>query len=438
MTTRNRILLRELAFGLLPFSIIVSTNLGAETLTEALQQAQSGNPEILAARAQLQSSEAEFSAAKGAYLPTLDLLYARGKETTDSPSTRLATGSDVTLDRTEAGLVLRQNLYDSPRFNEIDRAEAVRDASRQGTDATESRARFDVIRGFLNVVSNRLIAAVAKSSLAAHEKIAEKVSQRSAAGAGSQTDTRQAEGRVALARVNYLQYESAMKNSEYEYQSVVGHLPDAVMLDDLLLPLDDLADMESAVSEALRTHPQLKKAQYELEAAREAQAVVRGRYYPSVGLEARINNNENIDGIAGVHDARSLMLRVNYNLLNGGSDWARSRSGAEKVNEMLQRVESSRRQIAEAVRKAWTSRGIAAERLQYLTAQEEKTTTVRNDYLLQFDIGKRSLLDVLDLEKELQIARRDKIRAEYDQRLADVALCYAMGRLTSTLAASRQ
>ncbi len=431
MTSRQRTPLRGLVFGLLTLSV-VATPLGAETLSQAVQEALSSHPDLLASRAQLRSSEAEFSAAKGVYLPTLDLTYATGTETTDSPTTRLATGGEVELDRTEAGVVLRQNLFDVSRFNEVERAEAFRDASREGSEATEERVRFNVIKNFLNVSSNRQIVEVAKSSLAAHEKISDMVSQRSSSGAGSQTDTRQAESRLAMARVNYLQYQSLMKNSEYEYLSAVGHPPETEMIDDLTLPLAEVLDMEYAVSEAVRNHPQIKKAQRELDVAREEQDAIRGRYYPTVGIEARMNNNENIDGAEGVYDDYSVMLRLNYNLFNGGSDWSRSSSRAAKVTEMQQRLETTRRQVTEAVRKAWTSREITVERLKYLTEQQQKTEVVRNDYQMQFVIGKRSLLNLLDLEKELMEASRDKIRAEYDQRMADVTLLYAMGRLKSS------
>ncbi|HEY0633771.1 MAG TPA: TolC family outer membrane protein [Gammaproteobacteria bacterium] len=412
------------------------TPLSADTLSKAIQEAMASHPTIQASRAQLQGSEADYSAAKGAYLPSLDAVYAQGTETTDSPTTRLATGGQVELDRTEAGLVLHQSLFDVTRYNEIERAKASRNASREGVDVTEDKVLLDVIKSFLNVHSSRLVFEVAKSSLAAHEKIFEMVSQRSSSGAGSLTDTRQAESRTAMARVNYLQYQSALKGSEFEYQSAVGHPPEGEMVDDLKLSLDDVVDMEFAVSEAIRNHPQLKKAQHELEAAREEQDVARGRYYPTIGLEARLNNNENIDGVSGEHNSSSVMLKLTYNLLNGGSDWARSRSRAEKVNEMLQRLETTRREITEAVRKAWTNREIAAERAKYLTTQQEKTEVVRNDYQMQFVLGKRSLLNVLDLEKELQEARRDKIRAEYDQRMAEITLLYVMGRLQANAVGS--
>ncbi|HEY0720784.1 MAG TPA: TolC family outer membrane protein [Gammaproteobacteria bacterium] len=411
---------------------MISPSLSAETLSHAVQEALSSHPDLLSSKAQLRGSEADLSAAKGVYLPTLDLTYAKGNETTDSPATRLATGGEVDLDRKEAGLVLRQNLFDVSRFNEVDRAEAARDSSRQGAEATEEKVRFNVIKNFLSVNSNRLIVEVAKSSLAAHEKISAMVSQRSESGAGSQTDTRQAESRLAMARVNYLQYQTLMKNSEYEYLTAVGQPPELEMIDDLTLPVNDLVDMDYAVSEAVRNHPQIKKAQYDLDVARQEQDAIRGRYYPTVGIEARLNKNENIDGAAGIYDEHSVMLRVNYNLFNGGSDWSRSSSRAAKVNEMQERLEMTRRQISEAVRKAWTSREITTERLKYLTEQAEKTETVRNDYQMQFVLGKRSLLNLLDLEKELLEARRDKIRAEYDRRMADVTLLYAMGRLKSS------
>ncbi len=54
-------------------------------------------------------------------------------------------------------------------------------------------------------------------------------------------------------------------------------------------------------------------------------------------------------------------------------------------------------------------------------------------YIQQFNVGRRSLLDVLDAKVEVFLARRNFISTEYDQTLAAYRVLNAMGMLTYAL-----
>lgn len=67
----------------------------------------------------------------------------------------------------------------------------------------------------------------------------------------------------------------------------------------------------------------------------------------------------------------------------------------------------------------------------------EAAKETQTAYVQQFNLGQRSLLDLLDTENELFEARKDYLRAEYDETLARYRVLNATGRLLDSLRVTR-
>ena len=84
--------MRSFLFKALPFAVAASF-VQAQTLPEAMQQALDIHPEIQAAVNARMAADYQLKAAKGGYLPRVDLLGGYGREGTDNVTTRADTGS---------------------------------------------------------------------------------------------------------------------------------------------------------------------------------------------------------------------------------------------------------------------------------------------------------------------------------------------------------
>jgi adhesin transport system outer membrane protein len=73
------------------------------------------------------------------------------------------------------------------------------------------------------------------------------------------------------------------------------------------------------------------------------------------------------------------------------------------------------------------------EQLQYQDQHQLSTDKVREAFRNQFDIGQRTLLDVLDTENEYYTARRDYLNSEMDLMIADAKYQATSGNLLNTL-----
>ena len=77
------------------------------------------------------------------------------------------------------------------------------------------------------------------------------------------------------------------------------------------------------------------------------------------------------------------------------------------------------------------------EQMGYLDQHRLSTEVAREAYRQQFDIGQRTLLDLLDTQNEYFEASRAYINAQYNEFLAQARTLASMGRLTESLAVSR-
>ena len=78
-------------------SLLLFTNVNAETFSTALKKAYNNNPELNAERENLNISEQELKISKGSYLPTVTLSGSKSEESTDKLTDR--TGANTSNNR---------------------------------------------------------------------------------------------------------------------------------------------------------------------------------------------------------------------------------------------------------------------------------------------------------------------------------------------------
>ena len=135
-------------------------------------------------------------------------------------------------------------------------------------------------------------------------------------------------------------------------------------------------------------------------------------------LEIGTNRNHNITGSEGHIEDLSAMLRMRYNLFRGGSDDARKAVTAHNINEARDIRDRSDRQLEESIRLAWAAYEATAAQMPLFERQVVAATATRDAYAKQFNIGQRTLLDLLDAQNEYFDAQRAAMTAEQQAIMA--------------------
>ncbi|HJQ61821.1 MAG TPA: TolC family protein, partial [Burkholderiales bacterium] len=280
-------------------------------------------------------------------------------------------------------------------------------------------------------LKNRELVGYAKENLAAHQKTFNQVKLRSDKGVGRRADLDQIDARLALAISNLASAESNLRDSEIAYLKVVGKAP--VNLTAPGVPQNVPRSVDEAVKIGWENHPVLKSAQADVDAAQAQREIARSFLAPRVELEASYSNNRNIDGLDGPNRDRMLMLWLKWNAFRGGFDYYRLKETGLQINEATEIARNTNRQVEAAVRLAYNAFATARDRLPSLERYVKSSDTTRVAYASQFDIGQRTLLDLLDSENEYFTARSTYTNGKFIEMVARYRILNAMGLLLSTL-----
>ncbi len=400
--------------------------LQAETLTEAVDEVIQTNPEIRTIAHNRLARDQEVRQARSGYMPKFDVIAGIGAQEIYEPEDNSLTPSQVQLS-------LRQNLFTGfADMNEIDRQEArVRSAAYRLQGTTENLA-LRTSKVYLDVLRQQELLALSQQNLETHQRISDQIALRSDSGIGSRADSEQALGRVALAQANVVVAQTNLIDAKSNYLSVVGHLPGELkrpILPNELMP----ESLEQAEEIAIEKHPTLKSAQADIEARREQYEVAKAPYMPIIDIEVDQTWEEDYDRLEGRDEDLTAMIRLRYNLFQGFKDKARRVETAEQITEAQEIRNNTHRQVIESIRLSWMALQAVMESVQYREERVKATYSTAEAYTKQFNLGKRTLLDVLDTEAELINAKKDLVNTQYDGLYSQYRILNGTGQIVAGL-----
>lgn len=421
--TKRFLIVSLLALGIIAFS----QDAQAETLHEAVEHALQTNPQVRAVQHNRLARDQEVEQAKAGYFPTLDFSAGIGRNEIFSPRE-----FEETADPREVTLSLRQNIYNGfITANEVNRQiERVKSAAFTLQGTSESVA-LRVAQVYLDVLRHEAIHNLAKENLVIHERIFDQVRLRSESGLDEKANLDQATGRLALAQSSMIVTEVNIIDTRTNYYAVVDHFPEGLVAPDYLSSLLP-ETMEEAQKKAVESHPILKSAQADLEARKAQYRVAQGAYSPVIDLEIDKTWEDNIDTPDWKNEIEG-MVRFRFNLLNGGKDAARKTETLQLVCEARAIRDNTHRQVIESIRLSWMAYQAAQKKITLLEQYVESTGATSEAYTKQWNIGKRTMLDVLDTKAEFINAKRDLTHAIYDSLYAQCRILNGMGSLVHSL-----
>jgi adhesin transport system outer membrane protein len=254
---------------------------------------------------------------------------------------------------------------------------------------------------------------------------------------GRRVDTEQAGSRLALAEINLITETANLHDVSARYQRLVGRQPADTIVPPGQLGSGFPAQAKTALDTLLRKNPALLAATENVESSQYEIYTRRAAYVPKLDFRARTDHTRNYLGEAGERDYNVAELVVSWNLFNGGSDRARDKQTVEKKNLAFDLREKACRDTRQTLLIAYNDVLRLKEQSVFTARQVTLLEKTRDAYRDQFNIGQRSLLDLLDTENELLSARRSNVNAETDLTLAYLRTHAGMGTLLEHLGLQR-
>jgi outer membrane protein, adhesin transport system len=399
------------------------------TLKGAVERAILQNPEVKLRFHNFEASQEERKSAEGAWLPRVDLEAATSVNETLTPSL----ASSKRYDANRATLQLRQTLFDGfATMNEVRRLSHAQQASFYDLQSASNQIGLEAARAYLDVLRYRELVEMAADNLLTHQEVHGRLSQKVQAGVGRRVDLEQASGRMALAESNWITEVSNLHDVSARYQRLVGDIP----APNLNAPEPMAKTMPQGIEYlrgAVAKNPDFLSSVATLRAYRADMRLRKSALYPTLELRASQSFETNQSGVTGDYRDSSVALVLNYNLFRGGSDMARVKQYAAKLNVAYDLRDKACRDVWQTGQIAYNDAYRIGTQIKLLQQHELSTSKARVAYQQQFEIGQRSLLDLLDTENEYYESRRALANAEYDLQLAQFRVLAASGSLLESL-----
>jgi adhesin transport system outer membrane protein len=412
-------------------SALAEQKLPHRTLKEVAQQAVLNSPEVRARWHAFQEAGEEVGVVRGGFLPRVDATAGKGKEKLDQPNAGI---NNLDYTRTGHTVSLNQMLFDGLlTYNEVKRAGRARLVRYFEFLDTSEAAALEAGRAYLDVVRYRYMVHLAENNYIQHRIAFEQLKRRAESGVGRRVDVEQAGSRLALADVNLTTEMANLHDVTARFTRIVGEGPPRVAFVPGLLSRGLPASVGGALDTALTHNPALRASVENSEAAQYDLSARRSAFMPRLDLKARTENANNFLGTPGDRTNNVVEAVVTYNLFNGFSDVYRNRQYAERKNIALDQREKACRDMRQTLSIAYNDIGRLNDQLSFIGIQVSLVEKTRDAYRDQFNIGQRSLLDLLDTQNELFNAQRSQVNADIDLSLAYLRSYAGMGRLLEKL-----
>jgi adhesin transport system outer membrane protein len=400
-------------------------------LRDSVAKGLATNPEVTARLNAYKASVDAVAVGSGGWKPRVDLSANVGRDQT-SLSNR--SPESQSLNRNGIDLSLVQLLWDgSGTSSEVERLGHER-LSRyfELVDASEQTA-LEVARAYYDVLRFRRLVQLAEDNYVQHKHGWLQVQSRVKAGVGRGVDLEQVDARLALAESNLATEQANLHDVTARYQRLVGEPapPRLSTLEAETAVLKEAipAKAADALQVAMLRSGGVSAAIEGMRAARAAVSSKESVYQPRVEARLRTGVGHNFYSVASQNSTSSAELVLNWNLYNGNADQARIRQQVGLLNQATDLRDKACRDVRQTTAIAFNDTRKLVEQLGYLERNEVAIAKARDAYRQQFDIGQRSLLDVLNAENELYTARRSNVNAQHDLGISYARTHAAMNQL---------
>jgi adhesin transport system outer membrane protein len=435
MQFKTLALVSAIALALVTNASAQATSKTADPLRAAVERAVLTNPEVSLRFNAYRASIDAVDVARAAYYPRVDVNATVGH---DSDKITSRSPEAQSLSRAGTSLTLTQLLWDGLGTK--------RDVERVGherlaryfelLDATEQTA-LEAARAYYDVQRYRRLVQLAEDNYVQHKYASIQIQSRFKAGVGRGVDLEQANARLALAESNLSTEVANLHDVTARYERVVGEAPPAQLPP--LVPLKGAlpATPDDVMNAAIHQSPAVSASIEALRAARSSADTRRSAFQPRVEARLRSGAGNNFDGVRDQRRDSTAEVTLNWNLFNGGADAARVRQQLNIVNQAVDQRDKACRDTRQVASIAFNDTRKLTDQLVMLDRNTLAIEKARDAYRQQFDIGQRSLLDLLNAENEVYTAKRAYANAEFDLGVAYARTHAAMNQLTAQLGVAR-
>ncbi|QOZ54168.1 transporter [Bradyrhizobium sp. CCBAU 53338] len=402
----------------------------AEALPEALVKAYQTNPQLNAERARQRATDENVPQALAGYRPQIVASLSAGMQAVRNllPDNTIQT---ATLKPWTIGVTVSQTLFNGFRTaNSVRVAELQVQSGREALRNVGQGVLLDAVTAYTNVLANQSLVEAQRSNVAFLRETLSITQRRLNAGDVTPTDTAQAEARLNRGLADLNAAEVALAVSQATYAQVIGNSPSALRpaeVVDRYLP----KSREDSIAMAIREHPAVMAAGFDVDVASTNIRVAEGALLPSASLQGSVSRSRDSDQTLGTFgtDQASIVANVTAPIYDGGQAASQTRQAKEVTAQSRLVLDQIRNQARTAAVSAWVANEGAKIAVSASESEVKAATVALQGVQREAAGGQRTTVDVLNSQADLIQAKARLIGALRDRVIASYTLLSAIGHL---------
>lgn len=402
----------------------------AQSLEETLVQVYQESPVLNAQRAQLRATNERYPQAIGAWLPTVEITSSYSRTANRQESA--AAGTAVSQTQSE-GVTVTQNLYSGGRnFAGLRRSEQDIAIGRERLRDTEQLVFLDSITAYMDVLRDREIVSIRRNNVGVLGEHLEATQVQFDLRRRTQADLAQARSRLFAAEAETAEAEARLTASQERFERLVGTPPGQLEMP-LAPSVQALPDVKP--HEAVDANPTVRLQFLELQASETDIEIAEGELLPRLSLEGsftRARAGTRNDTVSSLDRSAVMTLTLTVPIYQKGQVFSRIRASKYTAGQRQIDLDQAYRAAIEQLYASYENYRAASVRIQALSAQVEAAQVALASVQAELEVGRRSVLDLLDQEQEFLNARVNLIAAQRDSIVFAYTVARDLGRLSAS------
>lgn len=440
--------LRPLSFAL---ALAAAGSAGAADLMQAYELARQSDPQLAAVEAQRMATGEGVVQSRSALLPQVGasagFTDSSGKSSrftfTEDPNGGFLFGREISRSESRSkdwSINLQQSLYDHSNYTRLRASRSRASAADADYDAAVDGLALRVAQAYFTALTAVDSLVFARADERAVKRQLDQAEQRFEVGLTAITDVHEARARYDASRAAAINAANALDDAREALAELTGqYLQNLQGLDENFTPaMPEPVDLDQWVQTALAENPVLRSRALAVDAAQQDIATARSAHLPTLGLTAGRSGGPTSWGEAVLASGltrptssdslgSSISLNLSIPLYTGGRVQSQVRQAVYTRDANEDRLEQERRAVTRQTRNAYRAvlagiSEIEARRQALVSARSALEATEAG-----FEVGTRTIVDVLLSQQVLTSAQRDYSNARHNFLVNGLALKQAAG-----------
>ena len=414
---------------------LISQNVFAIDLLQALKLAYTNNPVLNAERENIQVSKEDLNISKSEFLPTVTLSGSKSEEDTKKLTDRTGANSSITdVNPKSQSVVIEQKIFKG--FAGI----AGLQKSKIGlvlADAKLLKVEQEVLYSAIEAYSGLVFAneklQINETNLNLLERQVETDQARLEREQITLADLAQSESSFAGAQAKFIQAKNETVTAKLEYEKIIGPITD---LDSLSKKLDFDLNIPESLNNAIEiskiNSPDLIIARLDYEQSEKDVIIARADLSPSATISLSSTKTDDLSSSYDESEKEIAKATISWPIFKGGKNTASLNRSKNLQNRKKLLLDHAIRMNDTNVATAWSSLQSSRSLLNSVTLQVRAAEIANEGITVEYESGLgRSTLDVIQSNSLLLSSKISMAESERNYLLSQFKLLQAVGNLSN-------